>query len=456
MTPRDDGLYASMVHRGMSRRTFLKFSAAMATTLALPLSYAPRIAAAVTTAPRIPVIWLRGQACGGDTRAFLQASKPTTAEMFLDLVSVEYHETLMARSGTSAEAARRQVMETAPNGYIAVVEGAIPLGEDGVYCTVGGRAFSDVVSEVCGGALATIALGSCAVDGGVSAASGGPTGSVGVERFVPGGTLVNLPGCPVNVENLTATVVHFMTFRTLPTTDARHRPLFAYGGLLHNQCERRAHFEFGEFVQAWGDEGSQKGWCLYKMGCKGPETFANCPTVRYASGTSWPVKAGHGCVGCTTAGSWDQMGSVYTRLPGPVPFAPTVTADQVGMALLGGVAALTVVHGAASSVRLRRWGIEERRAAATAGVENGGEGPEGLDPLGASAIAMADDASYPEVDGSAPVTAEVPEVPESPEVPEVPEGPQVPEGLDPMDVAASDASATETADDGTDPEVRVP
>jgi hydrogenase small subunit len=178
--------------------------------------------------------------------------------------------------------------------------------------------------------------------------------------------LVNLPGCPVNADNLTATIVHYLTFKTLPTTDARHRPLFAYGGLLHNQCERRAHFEFGEFVQAWGDEGSQKGWCLYKMGCKGPETYANCPTARYAEGTSWSVKAGHGCIGCTMPAFWDQMSPVYARLPGPLPFAPQVSADTLGLALVGGVAALTVAHGAASAVRLRRWGVEERRAAAAA------------------------------------------------------------------------------------------
>jgi hydrogenase small subunit len=371
MTRCDDGLYASMVHRGVSRRTFLRFSAAMATTLALPLSYAPRIAAAVTTAPRVPVIWLRGQACGGDTRAFLQASRPTTAELLLDLVSIEYHEAIMASAGTSAELARRQVMDTAPNGYLAVIEGAIPTGDNGVYCTVGGRAFADVVREVCGGALATITVGSCAFDGGAPAAAGGRTGSAGVAEVVPDATLINLPGCPVNPDNLAATIVHYLTFKSFPATDARRRPLFAYGGLLHNQCERRAHFEFGEFVQAWGDEGSQKGWCLYKLGCKGPETFANCPTARYANGTSWPVKAGHPCIGCTMPGFWDSMSPVYGRLPAPLPFAPQISADQLGMTLVGGVGIMAAAHGAASAVRLRRWGQAERRAARQAEVEIG-------------------------------------------------------------------------------------
>ncbi len=359
----DDGLLAALLDRGVSRRSFLKFSAAMAATLALPASYAPRIAAAVAAAPRLPLIWLHGQACAGNTAAFLRASDPTTAELLVDLLSVEYHETLMAASGPAAERSRTQAMETYPNGYLAVVEGGIPTADDGVHCMVGGRAFRDIVREVCDGAVATIAVGSCAFDGGTPAASGGTTGAVGVAQVVSGGQLVSLPGCPLNVDNLAATIVHYLTFKQLPVTDSRGRPLFAYGGLIHNQCERRAAFEFGQFVTSWGDEGAQKGWCLYKMGCKGPEVFANCPTQKYAEGTSWSVRAGHGCIGCTMPRFWDAMGPAYARLPAPIPFAANVTADHVGAALLGGVAALTVVHGSASYVRQRRAGSAERRAA---------------------------------------------------------------------------------------------
>ncbi len=368
MTRHEDGLYAALLRGGMSRRSFLKFSAAMAGVLALPATYAPRIAAAVAAAPRTPVIWLRGQDCAGNTEALLRAVHPTIPELLLDLLSVEYHETLMAPAGASAELSRTSTMETYPDGYIAVVEGAIPNAEDGVYCTVGGRAFRDIVRDVCDGALFTIAVGSCASHGGLPAAGGGPTGAVGVAQVASGARLVNLPGCPMNVENLTATIVHYQTFKELPPTDAAHRPFFAYGGLIHNQCERRAHFEFGEYVLAWGDEGAQKGWCLYKMGCKGPETFANCPTARYGDGTSWPVKAGHGCTGCTMPGHWDAMSPFYRRLPQPVPFVPQVTVDNVGQAMVGGVVALTAVHGTATIIRSERANRAKRRAAAAAAV----------------------------------------------------------------------------------------
>ncbi len=277
----DDGLYAAMVRRGMSRRSFLQFSAAMAAALALPASYAPRIAAAVESARRLPVIWIRGQACGGDTEAFLRSSDPTTASLLLEVLSVEYHESLLAVAGADADLARTNAMSLYPNGYLAVIEGAIPYGAGGAYCLVGGRPVADVAREVCDGALATIAVGSCAFDGGAPAASGGPTDAGGVRRVLGNGRLVALPGSPLNTVNLAAVIVHYLTFNELPPVDLANRPLAAYGSLIHNQCERRPHFEFGEFALEWGDEGAQKGWCLYKLGCKGPETMANCPTVRY-------------------------------------------------------------------------------------------------------------------------------------------------------------------------------
>jgi len=349
-----DPFYRMLAERGVSRRAFLKFSAAMAAALALPATYAPRIARAVAAAPRVPVIWLEGQDCAGNTEGFLRASHPTVAELVLDTLSVDYHETIMAAAGAAAEAARERTMEEFPHGYIAIVEGSVPLAENGVYCTIGGRTFKSIVEEVCGNALAVISVGSCAFDGGLPAASGGPTGATGVMSIVPDATVINLPGCPMNVQNLTATIVHYLTFGSFPATDTLGRPLFAYGQLIHDQCERRAHYESGRFVTAWGDEGHRQGYCLYKMGCKGPETYANCPTARFNDGASWPVKVGHGCVGCTMPRFWDQMSPFYRRLPTVPGVANDVTADQIGLTMVGAVAGLAAAHSVARYVRGKR------------------------------------------------------------------------------------------------------
>jgi hydrogenase small subunit len=370
----DDGLYAALVRRGMTRRSFLRFCAAMAAALALPPAYAGRIAQAVETAPRIPVIWLRGQACGGNTEAVLRSANPPVAQLLLDILSVEYSESLLAAAGADADLARTGAMEAYPNGYLAVVEGAIPTGADGAYCLVGGRPMADIVREVCDGALGTIALGSCAFDGGTPAAAHGPTDAKGV-RVVTGSRMVMLPGCPMNVVNLVATISHYFATKELPPADMMGRPLSMYGNLIHNKCERRAHFEFGEFALSWGDEGAQKEWCLYKLGCKGPEAMGNCPDARYGDAISWNIRAGAGCIGCVMPDFWDSMGPAYKRLGSPVPFMPNLTADMVGTALVGGVAAVAALHGAGMTVRYHRINKRARREAAAAAEAATGTGP---------------------------------------------------------------------------------
>jgi hydrogenase small subunit len=362
----EEGLYAALVARGMSRRAFLQFTSAMAAALALPLSYAPRIARAVEAAPRIPVIWLRGQACGGNSEALLRCADPTTSNLLLEILAVNYHETLMTASGDDATLALQGAMERFPNGYLAVVEGSVPRKDGGAACLVGGRPFADVAREVCDGALATIALGSCAFDGGAPAANGGATDAEGIRSVTGDSKVIMLPGCPVNAANLAATIVHYVTFGDFPPQDMMGRPLAFYGSLIHNECERRPHFEFGEFALAWGDEGAQKGWCLYKVGCKGPETMGNCPQVRYGDGVSWNIRAGHGCVGCFMPNFWDGYGPAYKRLGSPVPFMPNLTVDAVGVLAVGGIGAVAVAHGtgmAARSSYRRRKARREAEAA---------------------------------------------------------------------------------------------
>ena len=168
---------------------------------------------------------------------------------------------------------------------------------------------------------------------------------------MPGAAIINLPGCPVNAENLTATIVHFLTFSKLPAVDALGRPLFAYGKRIHDNCERRAHFDAGQYAEAFGDPGHRQGWCLYKLGCKGPETFHNCPTVRYNEGTSWPVMAGHGCIGCSEPQFWDTMSPFYRRLPQVPGFGVEATADQIGLGLAAATAVAFGAHGVVSAFR---------------------------------------------------------------------------------------------------------
>lgn len=339
--------------RGVSRRAFMRFCAAVTATLALPDRYVPRVAEALEAVRRPPLVWLEFQDCAGCTESFLRASRPPVGDIALDVLSVNYHETIMAPSGKAAEKSLMDTVRAEKGKYLVVVEGSIPMKDGGVYCTIGGRTALDLAREVCGNAAATITVGACAFYGGWPAAEPDPTGAVGVAEAVSGITLLNLPGCPPNAANITATVVHYLTFGALPATDQEGRPLFAYGERIHDHCERRGHYDAGEFVEAWGDEGHRKGWCLYKMGCKGPATFHNCPVVRWNDGTSWPVGAGHGCIGCSERDFWDTMTPVYRRLPQVAGFGIQTTVDRIGGVIVGGTAAAFAAHGVASAIRAR-------------------------------------------------------------------------------------------------------
>jgi hydrogenase small subunit len=305
------------------------------------------------------LVWLEFQDCAGETEALLRATKPTVGQIVLDILSVDYHETIMAPSGKAAEKSLMDVVNNHKGKYFVVVEGAIPVKDDGIYCCIGGKSSLDIAREVCGNALATIAVGTCATHGGIPAALPNPTGAVGVKAAVPNATVINLPGCPLNVENLTATIVHYLTLGRLPQTDTLGRPLFAYGKRIHDNCERRGHFDAGQFVQKWGDAGHRQGWCLYEMGCKGPGTFHNCPTVKYNEGTSWPVQAGHGCIGCSEPNFWDTMSPFYRRLPGVPGFSVEKTADKIGVGLAAATAAGLAIHGIGRAVSPKKKDDEE-------------------------------------------------------------------------------------------------
>jgi hydrogenase small subunit len=340
--------------RGVSRRQFIEFCSAMVATLALPPRYLGAVVKALERTDRPVLVWLEFQDCAGNTESMLRSSDPPVADVVLDLLSWEYHETIMAGAGKQAEAALERVVREEQGKYITVVEGAIPTADDGVYCTIAGKTALDIVRRVCTNSAANIAVGACAWDGGLVRAHPNPTGAVGLQEAVPGVKVVNLGGCPHNVANTAAVLVHYLTFHDMPALDQYNRPLFAYGQLIHDQCERRAHYDAGQFVEEWGDEGSRKGWCLYKMGCKGPDATYNCPTVRWNSGTSWPVKSGHGCIACASHRFWDSMSPFYKPLPKVPGFGVDVTAEEIGWGVVGAVAALTAAHAVGSAIRVNK------------------------------------------------------------------------------------------------------
>jgi hydrogenase small subunit len=312
-----------------TRRDFLKVCSMAAAAVGLPASAAEKMAAQVAAARKPSVVWLQFQECTGCTESLLRTSHPGAAELILDLISLDYSETLMAAAGHQAEKSLEEAIRANEGKYVCVVEGAIPTKDGGVYCKVAGRTALDIVKDVAGKAGAVIAIGSCASWGGIPSADPNPTGAVGVPEVVKGKPLVTIPGCPANPYNLLGTVLQYATFGTLPALDEKLRPKFAYGRVIHDDCPRRPHFDAGRFAQRYGDEGSRQGWCLYKMGCKGPRTHANCSLLNFGEVVgAWPIGIGAQCFGCTEQ-----------ELAFRVPLFETVQPEQLGPpALYPGVA----------------------------------------------------------------------------------------------------------------------
>jgi len=350
---KDDILDAIETRLGLSRRHFMQFCAAMATTMGLPNGAEAQIAEALTSAARPPVIWLHFQECTGCTESLLRAEHPTLEKLILEIISLDYHETLFAAAGHQAEAARRASMEANKGKYILVVEGAVPMKDGGVYCKVGGQTAHDMLMECAADAAAVICIGSCASWGGMPSTSPNPTGSTGVPELVKDKPVVTIPGCPPNPYNFLSTVVHLLTFGKLPDLDDKGRTKFAYSRLIHENCERRAHFDAGRFAQEFGDDGHRKGFCLYKLGCKGPETYANCPSILFGDvgSGSWPVGTGHPCIGCTEQGiGFQKPIHALAELKNAVPpqSYPRIVEEQGEGASMGSVALIAGIAGVAA------------------------------------------------------------------------------------------------------------
>jgi hydrogenase small subunit len=290
---------------GVSRRDFVVFCAKLMVAAPFGLALTGRARAAdvareVAKARRLPVIWLHFQDCTGCTETLLRTSAPDLAEFILHVVSLDYHETLMAAAGHAAEAALRTSMKENDDKYVLVVEGAIPRKDNGAYMKIGGRPAVAMLQEVAEHAAALVAIGSCASWGGIPSADPDPTGAVGVDEIVKGKPIVNIPGCPPNPYNFLGTVLEYARYGRLPELDAEKRPKFAYDRTIHEHCPRRAHFDAGRFALAFGDAGHRNGWCLYKLGCKGPDTHAGCSTRHFNEVVdAWPIGIGAPCIGCT-------------------------------------------------------------------------------------------------------------------------------------------------------------
>jgi hydrogenase small subunit len=329
--------------QGVSRRAFLKFCAAATSLMALPPSQASTVAAALDKAKRPSVIWLSFQECTGCTESLTRSDGPTLERLVFDAVSLDYHHTLQAASGEAAEAARASAIRDNWGQYIVLVDGAIPLGNPG-FSTIAGVSNVDMLLETVMGAAAVVAIGSCAAFGGIPKAYPNPTGAVSVGQLIQEKPVINVSGCPPIPVVITGILAHLLTFGTIPDLDPRGRPVAFFGETIHDRCYRRPFYEKGLFAESFDDEGAKQGWCLYRLGCKGPVTYNACAVTKWNAGISYPIQSGHGCIGCSEPDFWDKGGFYEALARGRVPTPAALATSALAGAAVGAGATLLARH----------------------------------------------------------------------------------------------------------------
>ncbi len=302
-----------MLEHGISRRSFIKYCTATASALALPAWMGPAMAEKLHSARRPSVIYLSFQECTGCIESFTRSFAPTIEQLIFNVISLDYSETLMAASGEQAESALDTAMRENFGKYLLVVDGSIPTGGSGGYCTIGGRSAADTLRQASSGAAVIVCVGTCAAFGGIPMANPNPTDAWPVSGIVLGKPMINISGCPPIGEVIAATLMQFVTTGQVPDLDQYLRPTAFFGNTIHDRCYRRPFYDQGKFAKSFDDEGARNGWCLLELGCKGPTTYNACATVKWNGGTSFPIESGHGCLGCSEPNFWDKE-SFYAPL----------------------------------------------------------------------------------------------------------------------------------------------
>ncbi len=274
----------------------------------------------------LPVIWLQGAGCTGCSVSVLNSVSPNIKNVLVDEVipgqhvNLRFHPTLMAGEGDAVIEVLDKTAQHEKGGYILVVEGAVPTAQGGIHCVIGEEKGEKVtlvsrVESLASNALAVVALGTCASYGGIPAASPNPTQCLSVGEVLKAAKIttpvVNIPGCPIHPDWFVGTLVSVLLFG-LPgpeDLDEIGRPKAFFSALVHDNCTRRAYYDENKFAKKLSEPG-----CLYELGCKGPVTYADCPTRLWNNGVNWCVGSGAPCMGCCEPGFPDLVSPLYEKV----------------------------------------------------------------------------------------------------------------------------------------------
>lgn len=253
--------------------------------------------------PKLNLIWLEATGCSGNIISLLNGENPGLYFLLKEMVNLKYDNSLSPSQG---EKAFEEFLDALNTEFILVVEGAISLKDDGLY-SVFARYKGEIITSAKAVRMAAdkakyiLAVGTCSSYGGISSASPNPSESISTFDYLNDKTVIRIPGCPAHPDWVTGTIAHLISFG-MPLLDEKSRPLMFYSLTVHDGCTRRSFFNKGIFAQKLGDPE-----CMFKLGCRGPVTKADCPNRKWNQYVNWPIGDNTPCIGCAQENFPDGM-----------------------------------------------------------------------------------------------------------------------------------------------------
>ena len=292
----------------------------------------------------VHAFWLAGMSCDGCSISTIGATSPTAESLMLGNIPgvpkvVLHHPVLSVEAGEEF----MHDYHLASKGllgkqFVVIYEGSI--GDEskndlngGYWSALGTREVdgeqqpfptADMLKLMAPHAAAVIAIGTCATWGGIPAAAGNVTGSMGLMDFLGesyrstlGLPVVNIPGCAPQGDNFTETVAAVLMFLQgigpLPEFDSLGRPAWLFTDTVHTTCTRGGFYEEGTFAKKFGDKE-----CLVEIGCWGPVVQCNINKRGALNHLGGCMNIGAPCIGCTMPGFPDNFSPFYTKPPGTI------------------------------------------------------------------------------------------------------------------------------------------
>src|SRR6201993_2631976 len=303
-----------------------------------PIPFQRRKNDAPSPVEEVHIVWLTaGLSCDGDSVSVTAAEQPSIEDVILGAIpglpKVYLHNPVLAyENGDDFMKYFYQAERGELDPFVFVVEGSIPneqIKDQGYWAAQGtdpntGQPITtcEWIDRLAPKALAVVAAGTCATYGGIHAMAGNPTGAMGLADYLgwnwrsnAGIPIVCVPGCPVQPDNMTETILYLLNMQAgrapmIPLDDAL-RPTWLFGQTVHEGCDRGGYYEQAEFAAEYGAI-----QCIVKLGCWGPVVQCNVGKRGWMGGIGGCPNVGGICIGCTMPGFPDKFMPFLHHPPG--------------------------------------------------------------------------------------------------------------------------------------------